>query len=52
VAGPGLFGLIALWGGSSRGAILSVLAFFLAGGIVLARANIERGRAAVSAPHP
>jgi UMF1 family MFS transporter len=51
IAGPALFGLIALWSGSSRNAILSVLVFFLAGGIVLARANIARGRAAASLPH-
>jgi UMF1 family MFS transporter len=49
IAGPALFGAIALWTGSSRTAILSVLLFFLAGGWVLARANIARGRAAAEA---
>jgi len=46
VLGPGLFGIMVWLTGSSRDAILTVLGFFVAGGVFLAMTNVERGRAA------
>jgi UMF1 family MFS transporter len=44
IFGPGLFALAIVLTGSSRIAILSVIAFFLAGGILLHFVDVERGR--------
>jgi MFS transporter, UMF1 family len=43
IIGPLVFGLVAV-GGSSRNAILSVIAFFVIGGIILAFVNVEEGQ--------
>ncbi len=42
--GPLLFGWMILMTGSTRGAILSVIAFFVVGGTILCFVDIERGR--------
>jgi MFS transporter, UMF1 family len=52
VFGPGLFGIMVLITGSSRDAILTVLALFVAGAIFLAMTNVERGRAAAQNTAP
>lgn len=44
ILGPAFFALIVAWTGSSRMGILSVVAFFTAGGLLLAFVNVERGR--------
>lgn len=44
VLGPLLFGVTVALAGSTRWAVLSVLFFFVAGGLVLARVDVERGR--------
>ena len=44
ILGPFLFGLVSAATGSSRGAVLSVIAFFVAGAILLAFVDVERGR--------
>jgi UMF1 family MFS transporter len=49
VAGPGLFFLSITLLGSSRAAVLSVILFFIAGGLVLARVNVARGEAQAAA---
>ncbi len=46
ILGPAIFGLTSALTGSSRPAILSVIAFFLVGGFLLTRVRIEAGRAA------
>lgn len=46
VLGPGLFGMMVWLTGSNREAILSVLAFFVIGGVLLTRVDVNRGRAA------
>ena len=43
IIGPLVFGLVAV-GGSSRNAILSVIAFFVIGGIILAFVNVAEGQ--------
>ncbi len=43
IIGPLLFGLVAV-GGSSRNAILSVIAFFVIGGVILAFVNVSEGQ--------
>jgi UMF1 family MFS transporter len=43
IIGPLVFGLVAV-GGSSRNAILSVIAFFVIGGIILAFVNVSDGQ--------
>lgn len=49
ILGPGVFAL-ALWlTGSSRPAILSIIAFFIVGGALLLRVDVEAGRAAARA---
>jgi UMF1 family MFS transporter len=50
VFGPGLFGLMVIITGSSRDAILTVLALFVAGAVLLTMTNVERGRAAAHSP--
>jgi UMF1 family MFS transporter len=44
IFGPLVFGLVGAATGSSRGAVLSVIAFFVAGGALLAAVDVERGR--------
>ncbi len=44
IAGPGLFALMILVTGSSRGAILSLIAFFVVGGVLLAMVDVEEGQ--------
>ncbi|HUP23925.1 MAG TPA: MFS transporter [Thermoanaerobaculia bacterium] len=46
VLGPALFGLTATLTGSSRYAVLAVAVFFLVGGALLMRVDVEAGRAA------
>ena len=43
IIGPLVFGLVAV-GGSSRNAILSVIAFFVVGGIILSFVNVSEGQ--------
>lgn len=42
--GPALFGVVGLLTGSTRTAILSILAFFIIGILLLTRVNLEKGR--------
>ncbi|MFN2383997.1 MAG: MFS transporter, partial [Gemmatimonadota bacterium] len=49
VLGPVVFGLTIALTGSSRGAILSVISFFVVGGLLLTRVDIEGGRRAARA---
>jgi UMF1 family MFS transporter len=44
IFGPALFALTNLATGSSRGAVLSVIAFFVVGGLLLSLVNVEEGR--------
>jgi UMF1 family MFS transporter len=44
VLGPALFGLVAATSGSSRPAILAVILFFVVGGYLLARVDVEAGQ--------
>jgi len=44
IFGPLLFSVIIAFTGSSRGAILTVIAFFLVGGLLLRRVDVGRGR--------
>jgi MFS transporter, UMF1 family len=46
IAGPALFGLTSAATGSSRSAILSVLGFFVLGGLVLAMVDVKQGQRA------
>ena len=55
IAGPVVFALASSLAGSSRAAILSVIAFFAVGAALLARVDVERGRRAArdaEAGHP
>jgi UMF1 family MFS transporter len=47
VLGPLLYGAVITWTGSAQNAILSVIPFFVAGGLLLLRVDQEAGRAAV-----
>jgi UMF1 family MFS transporter len=47
IAGPGIFFLVVWIAGSSRPAILSVIAFFLVGGALLTRVDVAAGQRAV-----
>ncbi|HVS15237.1 MAG TPA: MFS transporter [Thermoanaerobaculia bacterium] len=49
VLGPAVFGFTAAAFGSSRYAVLSVMAFFLVGGALLTRVDVEEGRRAARA---
>ncbi|HJL19960.1 MAG TPA: MFS transporter [Sandaracinaceae bacterium LLY-WYZ-13_1] len=49
IFGPAVFGLAVSLTGSSRDAILSVIAFFVVGGLLLSRVDVEAGRAAARA---
>jgi UMF1 family MFS transporter len=44
ILGPFIFGVVGLLAGSSRLSILSLIAFFIIGGLVLSRVNEEEGR--------
>ena len=46
IAGPGVFAVMILLTGSSRGAILSIITFFVVGGLLLSRVDVEEGRRA------
>jgi MFS transporter, UMF1 family len=48
IAGPAMFAASISLSGSSRAAVLSVIAFFVAGGLVLARVNVAEGEAQVA----
>jgi UMF1 family MFS transporter len=48
VLGPAVFAWVVAHSGSSRNAILSVLAFFIAGGVLLTFVDVRAGRAAVT----
>jgi UMF1 family MFS transporter len=45
ILGPGLFVVVIAFTGSSRHAIVSVIAFFLIGALLLSRVDVARGRA-------
>jgi UMF1 family MFS transporter len=45
ILGPGLFVVVISLTGSSRQAIVSVIAFFLVGAVLLSRVNVAQGRA-------
>ncbi|MEM8964129.1 MAG: MFS transporter [Acidobacteriota bacterium] len=44
IAGPAIFAIMISLTGSSRQAILSVIVFFIVGGMLLLRVDVERGR--------
>ena len=48
ILGPLLFGLMIAWTGTAQNAILSVIVFFIVGGLILTRVDVEKGRAAVA----
>jgi MFS transporter, UMF1 family len=43
ILGPALFAIAAVWLGSSRPAILSLIVFFIVGGLLLMLVNVNRG---------
>ena len=44
ILGPALFGLTTAATGSSRNAVLSVIAFFVVGALLLTRVRVDKGR--------
>lgn len=46
IVGPAVFTVMVVVTGSSRGAILSIMAFFIVGGLLLSRVDVEEGRRA------
>jgi UMF1 family MFS transporter len=48
IAGPAMFAASVSLSGSSRAAVLSVICFFIAGALVLARVNVAEGEAQVA----
>jgi UMF1 family MFS transporter len=50
IFGPLLFDIAITTTGSSRNAILSVIAFFIVGGLILTRVNVEEGRRQAQSP--
>ena len=44
IFGPAIFGLVNLVSGSSRNSILSIIAFFVAGGFLLAQVDVAEGQ--------
>jgi UMF1 family MFS transporter len=44
ILGPAIFALVATRFNSSRPAILSIVAFFIVGSLVLSKVNVEKGR--------
>ena len=51
VLGPAVFAWVVARSGTSRSAILSVLAFFVVGAAILAFVDVREGRAAVASPN-
>ncbi len=49
ILGPAIFAWVVAQSGTSRNAILSVIAFFVVGGAILARVDVSAGRAAARA---
>ena len=49
IAGPLLFGVTAALAGTSRWAIVSLVVFFIVGGLLLSRVDVEEGRAVARA---
>ena len=49
IAGPAIFAAAQTAFGSSRPAILSIIAFFIVGGYLLTRVDVAAGRAAATA---
>jgi UMF1 family MFS transporter len=49
IFGPAIFGVMAMATGSSRNAILSLIVFFVAGGALLAKVDVEAGQRAARA---
>jgi len=49
ILGPAIFAWVVAYTGTSRNAILSVLAFFVLGALLLTRVDVEEGRAAARA---
>jgi UMF1 family MFS transporter len=47
ILGPAVFAWVVAHTGTSRNAILSVVAFFVAGGLLLTLVDVREGRAAV-----
>jgi UMF1 family MFS transporter len=52
VAGPAVFAAAVTLTGSSRPAVLTVILFFVAGGVVLTRVNVEEGERQVAERQP
>ena len=52
IAGPATFELASATTGSSRAAILSIIAFFVIGAVVLSMVNVTEGQRAAQAPLP
>jgi UMF1 family MFS transporter len=52
IAGPATFELASATTGSSRSAILSIIAFFVVGAGVLSMVNVPEGQRAAQASHP
>ena len=50
ILGPAIFAWLAAHSGTSRNAILSVLAFFIIGAVLLTFVNVEEGRRAATKP--
>ena len=46
IVGPAVFTVMVVVTGSSRGAILSIMTFFIVGGLLLSRVDVEEGRRA------
>ena len=44
IVGPGVFAMMILLTGSSRGAILSLVVFFVIGGVLLSKVDVDEGR--------
>ena len=44
IVGPGVFAVMILLTGSSRGAILSLVVFFVIGGVLLSKVDVDEGR--------
>jgi UMF1 family MFS transporter len=44
IAGPLIFGLVGQWAGHSRLSIVSLIVFFVLGGLILTRVDVEKGR--------
>ncbi len=49
ILGPLVFGLVIAWTGEAQNAILSVIVFFVVGGLILTRVKVDEGCAAARA---